>query len=191
MIRSEAKRTGYTFLTMKNEALEGMRIQLEPANTADGPPWPAAPPAKDDDMDVHVGLHSEMLTPRRQRPNMEPGLVVGRLYLDGCLASSGTGTLSNAESQETRLGSMLDPTSQFNKTSGTTSVGYNRGGGIIRRGVTALEPASSSSGYDSQLPRSFLPLTEDWDLPLVDEWALVTDDEEDENINNDDDEPGP
>ena len=66
-----------------------------------------------------------------------------------------------------------------------------RGGGIIRRGVAALEPASSSSGYDSQLPRSFLPLTEDWDLPLVDEWALVTDDEEDENINNDDDEPGP
>jgi hypothetical protein len=29
-------------------------------------------------------------------------------------------------------------------------------------------------------------LTEDWDLPLVDEWALVTDDEEDENANNDD-----
>ena len=86
---------------------------------------------------------------------------------------------------------MLDPTSQFNKTSGTTSVGYNRGGGIIRRGVAALEPASSSSGNDPPLPRSFLPLTEDWDLPLVDEWALVTDDEEDENINNDDDEPGP
>ena len=75
VIRSEAKWTGYTFLTMKNEALEGMRIQLEPANTADGPPWPAAPPAKDDDMDVHVGLHSEMLTPRRQRPNKELGLV--------------------------------------------------------------------------------------------------------------------
>ena len=70
-------------------------------------------------------------------------------------------------------------------------MGYNRGGGIIRRGVAALEPASSSSGYDHPLPRSFLPLTEDWDLPLVDEWALLTDDEEDENINNDDDEPGP
>ena len=45
---SEAKWTGYTFLTMRNEALEGFNIQLEPAATADGPPWPAAPPAKDD-----------------------------------------------------------------------------------------------------------------------------------------------
>ena len=140
-------------------------------------------------MDVHVGLHSEMLTPRRQRPNREPGLVVGRLYLDGCLASSGTGTLSSAESQETRLVPVHDPTSQYNKTSGTTSVGYNRGGGgIIRRGVAALEPASSSSGYDPKLPRSYLPLTEDWDVPLV-EWALVSDDEEeDENLNNEDEE---
>ena len=142
-------------------------------------------------MDVHVGLHSEMLTPRRQRPNWEPGLVVGRLYLDGCLASSGTGTLSSAESQETRLVPVHDPTSQYNKTSGTTSVGYNRGGGgIIRRGVAALEPASSSSGYDPKLPRSYLPLTEDWDVPLV-EWALVSDDEEeeeDENLNNEDEE---
>jgi hypothetical protein len=31
-------------------------------------------------------------------------------------------------------------------------------------------------------------LTEDWDLPLVDEWALV-EDEEDKNINNEDEEP--
>ena len=152
VVRSEAKWTGYTFLTMRNEALEGLKIQLEPADTADGPPWPAAPPAKEDDMDVHVGLHSEMLTPRRQRPQREPGLVIGRLYLDGCLASSGTGTLSSAESQETRLVPMHDPTSPYNKTSGTTSVGYNRGGGgIIRRGVAALEPASSSSGYDPRL----------------------------------------
>ena len=93
--------------------------------------------------------------------------------------------VSSAESQELRLVPTLDPTSQFNKTSGTTSVGYNRGGGIVRRGVAAMEPASSS-GYDPRLPRSYLPLTEDWDLPLVDEWALVIDDGEDENANNDD-----
>ena len=93
-------------------------------------------------MDVHVGLHSEMLTPRRQRPQREPGLVIGRLYLDGCLASSGTGTLSSSESQETRMVPMLDPTSSYNKALGTASVGYNRGGGgIIQRGVAALEPA--------------------------------------------------
>ena len=88
---------------------------------------------------------------------------------------------------------MHDPTSPYNKTSGTTSVGYNRGGGgIIRRGVAALDPASSSSGYDPRLPRSYLPLTEDWDVPLV-EWALVTDDEdeEDENLNNEEEEPAP
>ena len=43
-----------------------------------------------------------------------------------------------------------------------------------------------------ELPRSYLPLTEDWDVPLV-EWALVTDDEdeEDENLNNEEEEPAP
>ena len=45
---------------------------------------------------------------------------------------------------------------------------------------------------DPRLPRSYLPLTEDWDVPLV-EWALVTDDEdeEDENLNNEEEEPVP
>ena len=65
----------------------------------DGPPWPAPQPTRDDDLDVHVGRHYEMHTPRRQRPHQELGLVIGKLYLDGCLANSGTGTLSSAESE--------------------------------------------------------------------------------------------
>jgi hypothetical protein len=47
-----------------------------------------------------------------QAPKTQQSLVVGRLYLDGCLASSGTGTLPSAESQELRLVPTLDPTSQ-------------------------------------------------------------------------------
>lgn len=92
VVRSEYQWQGFMFLRMKMEAMEEMNlsIRVEPAVTAaEEPSWPTV--SSDDDMDVHVGLHSEMVTPRRQRPNKEPGLMVGRLYLDGCFASSGTG----------------------------------------------------------------------------------------------------
>ena len=59
------------------------------------------------------------------------------------------------------------------------SVGYNRGGGVIQRGVTAVVPSSSSSSATPaapSVPRSY--------QPLVEEWALVTDEESDDvNVN--------
>ena len=58
------------------------------------------------------------------------------------------------------------------------SVGYNRGGGVIQRGVAAVVPSSSSSATPAapSVPRSY--------QPLVEEWALVTDEESDDvNVN--------
>ena len=108
---------------------------------------------------------------------------MGKLYLDGCLAASGTGTLSSAESQEVALQpSAVDVNDQL------PMVGYNRGGGVIERGLAALEanePASSSTA--SHGPRAFQPLTEIWSLDAVDEWSMVTDEDEDQNANNADD----
>jgi len=154
---------------MKREVMDQMNlnIQLQPATTADRPPWPMSENPRDDDLDVHVGRHYEMEKPCRHRPQQEPGLMVGRLYLDGCLASSGSGTVSTAGSAELRLVPLTEPTSQHNKTSGAPTVGFNRGG-VIQRGIAATSSTSSSSS-DPQMPKSF--------GPLVKEWALVTDDE--------------
>jgi hypothetical protein len=163
VVRAEARWIGYTFLTMQREVMEQMNlsIQLEPATTANNPPWPQSEKLKDDDLDVHVGQHYEMETPRRHRPQQEPGLMVGRLYLDGCLASSQSGTVSSGGSSELRLVPLLEPTSQHNKTSGAPTVGYSRGG-VIQRGVAAI-PSSTSSDLGS-LPKSFVPLTVEWDV---------------------------
>ena len=87
VVEAEAQWSGYTFLTMKREVMDQMNlnIQLQPATTADRPPWPMSENPRDDDLDVHVGRHYEMEKPCRHRPQQEPGLMVGRLYLDGCL----------------------------------------------------------------------------------------------------------
>ena len=143
-----------------------LNIQLQPATTADRPPWPMSENPRDDDLDVHVGRHYEMEKPCRHRPQQEPGLMVGHLYLDGCLASRSE-TVSSAGSSELQLVPLSEPTSQHNKTSGAPTVGFNRGG-VIQRGIAATSSTSSSSS-DPQMPKSF--------GPLVKEWALVTDDE--------------
>ena len=58
---------------------------------------------------------------------------------------------------------------------------------MIERGVAAMEqvalPSSSAAAVG---PRSFYPLTEVWTLESVDEWSMVTDDE-DQNVNNEED----
>ena len=169
VVEAEAQWSGYTFLTMKREVMDQMNlnIQLQPATTADRPPWPMSENPRDDDLDVHLGRHYEMEKPCRHRPQQELGLMVGRLYLDGCLASSGSGTVSTAGSAELRLVPLMEPTSQHNKTSGAPTVGFNRGG-VIQRGIAATSSTSSSSS-GPQMPKSF--------GPLVKEWALVTDDE--------------
>jgi hypothetical protein len=153
---------------MKREVMDQMNlnIQLQPATTADRPPWPMSENPKDDDLDVHVGRHYEMETPRCHRPQQEPGLMVGHLYLAGCLVSRSE-TVSSASSSELRLVPLSEPTSQHNKTSGAPTVGFNRGG-VIQRGIAATSSTSSSSS-GPQMPKSF--------GPLVKEWALVTDDE--------------
>lgn len=68
-----------------------------------GPLWLQQRSTNDDDLEVHVGRHHEMHTPRRQKPHREPGLLIGKLYPDGCLAASGTGTMSSAESRELQV----------------------------------------------------------------------------------------
>ena len=128
VVRAEAQWIGYTFLTMLPEVMDKMNlsIQLDPATTTDRPPWPMSENPKDDDLDVHVGRHYEMETPRCHRPQQEPGLMVGHLYLDGCLVSRSE-TVSSASSSELRLVPLSEPTSQHNKTSAAPTVGYNRG----------------------------------------------------------------
>ena len=200
VVRAESRWIGYTFLTMRREVMEKMNlsIQLEPAATAEDPPWPQTEVPKDDGLDVHVGQHYEMETPRRHRPQQAPGLMVGRLYLDGCLASSQSGTVSSGGSSELRLVPLLEPTSQHNKTSGAPTVGYSRGG-VIQRGVAAM-PSSTGSDLGS-MPKSYVPLTVEWDVANtlssdssqrvpdsfvshVEEWSLLTDPESDDaNVN--------
>ena len=184
VVRAEFQWVGFTFLKMKMEAMDdlNLNIQLEPATVTAGPPWPQQQSTNDDDLEVHVGRHYEMHTPRRQRPHREPGLLIGKLYLDGCLAASGTGTMSSAESRELQVEPIAGPTSPYNKSAAPMSVGYNRGGGVIQRGVTAVVPSSSSSATPAapSVPRSY--------RPLVEEWALVTDEESDD-VNANEEEP--
>jgi len=65
---------------MKREAIDelNLEIRLEDATVPVNPHWPTSQKVPDDDLDVHVGRHYEMHTPRRQRPHQEPGLVVGK-----------------------------------------------------------------------------------------------------------------
>ena len=165
---------GYTFLTMKAEALQGLNVQLDPAETNAESPWvpTAAGPASD--VEVMVGQKSELDTPRRTRPNAEPGLMIGRLYLDNCLAASGTGTFSSGESQEVAQPRVPEPSNLTNKMTATLSVGYSRGG-VIQRGAAAMG-ASSSSSTAPAAPRAYQPLVEErarW-LPITMKKTLKT-----------------
>ena len=165
VVRAEAQWVGYTFLTMKTDALQGMNIQLESAESNVEAPWVPADTGPASDVEVLVGQRSEMETPRRTRPNAQPGLLIGRLYLDNFLATSGTGTLSSGESQEIVQPKMPEP-------SVAQSVGYGRGG-VIERGAAAMGVSSSYSASSSSnapaAPRAY--------APLVEEWALISDED--------------
>ena len=183
VVRSENQWKGFTFLRMKADTLEALNlpIHIEAVETTENSMLRQPPYKPDDDMQVYVGQRGEMAvdSPRRGRPH---GGVVGKLYLDGCLAASGTGTLSSAESQEVAVQQPV-----VSLTDQLPTVGYNRGGGVIERGVAVMEamtlPSSSAAAVG---PRSFQPLTEVWSLDAVDEWSMVSDDE-DQNVNNEED----
>ena len=184
VVRSENQWKGFTFLRMRVDTLEALNlpIHIEAVETVENSMLNQPPYQPEDDLRVHVGQRGEMVvdSPRRGRPH---GGVVGKLYLDGCLAASGTGTLSSAESQEVAL-----QPSAVAVNDQLPMVGYNRVGGVIERGLAALEanePASSSTAAHG--PRAFQPLAEVWSLDAVDEWSMVTDDDEDQNANNADD----
>jgi hypothetical protein len=59
---------------MKMEALEDLNLNIAPATVTAGQQSHV-----NDDLEVHVGRHFEMHTPRRQRHHREPGLVIGKL----------------------------------------------------------------------------------------------------------------
>ena len=180
VVLSENQWKGFTFLRMRADTLEALNlpIHIEAVETVENAMLHQPPYQPKDDMQIYVGQHGEMVvdSPRRGQPH---GGVVGKLYLDGCLAASGTGTLSSAESQEIAVQQPV-----VSLTNRLPTVGYNRGGGVIERGVAAMETmALPSSSAAAGGPRSFQPLTEVWTLDSVDEWSMVTD-EEDQNVNN-------
>eukprot|EP00435_Cladocopium_sp_Y103_P000232 s4628_g1.t1 len=149
----------------------------------DTPPPPRAD--SQESLRAHVGLKSELETPRRTRPH-------GRLVTSQGAAASNSRTLSSGESAEV---SQMPTSVPLDET--TETIGYAKGG-IMERGRAAVGSVSSASSspppwdwnpfLQPSMPRSFEPLTEDW--PSSEIWSLVTDvedaeeEEEDENVNN-------
>eukprot|EP00435_Cladocopium_sp_Y103_P072090 s178_g39.t1 len=182
VVRSATKWIGYTFLKVKSGAEEEMHLKTEPEKV-DVASLPKAD--NQESLRAHVGLKSELETPRRTRPH-------GRLVTSQGVVASNSRTLFSGESGET---TQLPTSVPIDET--TQSIGYAKGG-IIERGRAAVESMSSASSsspppwdwnpfLQPSVPKSFEPVTEDW--PSSEIWSLVTDvedaeEEEDENANN-------
>ena len=76
--------------------------------------------------------------------------------------------MSSAESRELQVEPIAGPTSPYVKSAAPMSLGYNRGGVVIQRGVAAAVPSSSSSATPAapSVPRSYQPLVEEWALVM-------------------------